>query len=478
MVAGLLRRLHAAFGTGPVVTPRVSVVVPVRNGGEDLAACLRALMSQTLARDAYEVIVVDDGSSDGSADLAERLGAQVVRQPQRGAPAARNAGVHAAQAPWVAFTDADCIPSRSWLEQLLAAGARDGLLGAAGATVGYRSASAAARFVDLTHGLDASRHLAHPRWPFAPTANAMYRREALLAVGGFDERFAAYDACDLHTRLRPAPGSFVCAPRAVVLHRHRRTWGAYWRQQRGYGRGLAQFSLRHRDAVGWTALREALAWAGLVPLALRACLPGPADARLVRTGTLVKTAAQRIGFAQAYWGVAERRRWHADARTGRRPGLVTRLRAKVRGPADLILALRIGWFLWSTPHRMRSTDLPRLLDGIRAAPRPTAGDPRSGAERISRLRSLWFALPPMTARNTCFMRALTLYRFLDPAGGELRLHLVVEPARAPGDRLRSHAWVTVDGEVLEEPDLRPSGRIQPLYRHPPEAALTVRPAAP
>ncbi len=301
---------------------RVSVVVPFFDAANTLAQCLAALRAQSLARDVYEVIAVDDGSTDGGGEVAAAAGVRVVRQANRGAPAARNAGIAAAAGEWVAFTDADCIPSRGWLHALLAAvegagasattstaAADPPVLGAAGPLYGHDSRTPAARFVDLARGLDTERHLAHPRFPFAPSGNVMYRRAALAAVGGFDERYASYDACDLHTRLRRIGGAFVFERAAVVLHRHRATWRAYWRQQIGYGRGLAQFYLRWLDDIPWSAACEARAWAEIVPRLATASLPAAADAALIRRGTLVKDLAQRIGFVRTYYRAAERARW-------------------------------------------------------------------------------------------------------------------------------------------------------------------------
>jgi len=297
----------------------ISVVIPFFESEATLAECLAALSSQTLAKARYEIIAVDDGSTDGGAEIAKRAGVRLLQQPNRGAPAARNAGIAAAEGKWVAFTDADCIPSRGWLRALLAAveNAGEEVFGAAGPIVGHPSNASAARFVEISGGLDAAWHLQHPRFPFAPSGNVMYRRDALDAVGGFDERYASYDACDLHRRLMlEVGGKFAFAESAVVLHHHRVTWPDYWTQQVNYGRGLAQFYVRWRDEIRWSPWREAAAWAALAPAAVSACRPGGAngaDASLARRGTFVKRLAQRIGFATTYFRPMERARW--------RPGL-------------------------------------------------------------------------------------------------------------------------------------------------------------
>src|SRR5947209_8318830 len=86
--------------------PPLSVVIPVNNGGRDLGRCLRGLRDSSRAD--YELVVVDDGSTDGSAGLAEDFGARVVRNPVKlGPAAARNAGALAAEAPLIFFLDAD-----------------------------------------------------------------------------------------------------------------------------------------------------------------------------------------------------------------------------------------------------------------------------------------------------------------------------------------------------------------------------------
>ncbi len=290
----------------------VSVVIPVYNGAATLEATLRALSEQTLQRDRYEIVVVDDGSRDSSGEIAHAYADRTIAQCNAGAPSARNAGIRAASGAWIAFTDADCVPSRGWLAALLSAAQKKAnSIGAAGKTLGLESKTPAAQFVDLMGGLDAQRYLAHPRFPFAPTGNALYRRQYLLEVGGFDERYATFDACDLHTRLlRQYPGQpFTYEPRALVLHRHRAGWRAYWQQQFFYGVGYAQFMLAHRDDVRWTRQHQLRATSDVAAKALAALLPSRGTQRIVRHGQFVRAAAQQAGFISTFYSATERRRW-------------------------------------------------------------------------------------------------------------------------------------------------------------------------
>ena len=88
----------------------VSVIIPARNAARTLPSCLRALAGQTLAQGRFEVIVVDDGSTDETAAVAAEHGARVVQIANVGPASARNQGVEAAEGSILVFTDADCAP--------------------------------------------------------------------------------------------------------------------------------------------------------------------------------------------------------------------------------------------------------------------------------------------------------------------------------------------------------------------------------
>lgn len=112
---------------------RISVVIPARNSAETIGLCIEALLAQSTARGEYEVIVVDDGSTDGTAAIAEGEGTRVLSQPHHGPAAARNLGLREARGEIVLFTDADCIPTSTWIEEMTKPFADPDVVGVKGA---------------------------------------------------------------------------------------------------------------------------------------------------------------------------------------------------------------------------------------------------------------------------------------------------------------------------------------------------------
>ncbi len=148
-------------------------------------------------------------------------------------------------------------------------------------------------------------------------------------------------------------------------------------------------------------------------------------------------------------------------------GLAQRWRKTMRGPGDFLLALAIGRFIRRAPAELDSAALPELLARVRSAPRPAARDLAAAVERVHRLQSAWLRLPFFRARDNCYVRALTFYRFLDARGSDMRVHFIVEPAAKKGERLKGHAWVTVDGVVVGGLPPGLSEQARPIYTFPP-----------
>lgn len=215
-----------------LVTLPVSVIVPVWNGADTLGACLQALLAQSAQAASYEVIVVDDGSGDGSGKIAAQFGVVVIRQEHAGAAAARNRGVRHAQGEILLFTDADCEPLPDWIEQMLEPFADPDVMGVKG-VYRTRQRSLVARFTQAEYHEKYGR-LARSEWiDFVDTYSAGYRQDAFREHGGFDPTFLLDEDQEFSFRLAASGYGLKFAPGAAVYHQHPATaWDYAWRKVR------------------------------------------------------------------------------------------------------------------------------------------------------------------------------------------------------------------------------------------------------
>lgn len=223
-----------------------TVVVPARNAAVTIGECVRALQEQTMDRASYEIIVVDDASTDETTQVAAEAGACVIRQEERKGPAAaRNAGIRAAQGELVCFTDADCAPTPQWLEQLQEALAEPEVVGCKG-IYATRQKSPVARFVQIEYEDKYDRLRGQHYIDFIDTYSAAYRRDVLLANNGFDEIFPrpSVEDQELSFRLAMRGYKMVFQPEAVVFHRHAATLPGYFRKKFIIGYWKAQLVRR------------------------------------------------------------------------------------------------------------------------------------------------------------------------------------------------------------------------------------------
>jgi O-antigen biosynthesis protein len=237
-----LRTVAAAFEETPLrvdpASPRISVVVCTHNGARTLPECLDGL--DRLVYPDYEVIVVSDGSTDESVDIARRHDVKLIRSDHVGLAEARNAGLRAATGEVIAYIDDDARPDPHWLAYL-ADSFRDGRWAAVGGPnlaprgEGWKAESVAHAPGGPLHVLVSDREAEH-----IPGCNMAFRREALEAIAGFDPIFrAAGDDVDICWRLRECGLRIGFNAAAAVWHRRRDSLAAYWRQQRGYGEAEA-----------------------------------------------------------------------------------------------------------------------------------------------------------------------------------------------------------------------------------------------
>lgn len=231
------------------MTPRVSIVVPVRNGGADLERLLSALAGLDWPADRLERIVVDNGSTDGSRERAAADGrVRVVDEPRPGSYAARNRGAREAAGEWLAFTDADCAPRADWLKRLLADPLPDDTGAVAGEIAALEMATPVQRFIERRGFMKHAVTLPHKDLPCFSTANVAVRRTLFEKLGGFREDVRYFGDMDLSWRLQLEGRSRLeFRPDAVVLHRHRRGARALWRQAVQHGRGVAFMKRAHPE---------------------------------------------------------------------------------------------------------------------------------------------------------------------------------------------------------------------------------------
>jgi len=237
-----LRAVRDAFADVPFAPslpwPRVSVVVCTYNGSRTISECLDALTR--LDYPDYEVIVVDDGSTDGAAAIARRYACRLIQTENRGLSSARNAGLGAATGEIVAYLDDDASPDPHWLTYLAATFLSSSHAGVGGPNVAPPGDGPIAECVARAPGGPVHVLLTDREAEHIPGCNMAFRKACLEAIGGFDPRFrVAGDDVDVCWRLQERGWTLGFSPAAMVWHHRRNSLYAYWKQQIGYGRAEA-----------------------------------------------------------------------------------------------------------------------------------------------------------------------------------------------------------------------------------------------
>jgi cellulose synthase/poly-beta-1,6-N-acetylglucosamine synthase-like glycosyltransferase len=288
--------------------PTYSVIIPAYNAAHTLGACLAALAGQTVPAGTYEVLVVDDGSTDGTAAVARRRGVTVLQLEHAGAAAARNAGARRARGEVLLFTDADCEPLPDWIAQMVAPLADPHVAGVKGA-YRTRQSSLVARFAQAEYEEKYRRLAGQDQIDFVDTYAAAYRRDLFLAHGGFDPHFVLDEDQEFSFRLAQAGHRLVFAAGARVYHQHRRTAWGYFRRKLGIGRWKVEVHARYPAR----ALRDSYTpWSQKLQIVLvPATVAAAAAAALGRLRWRAVAVLAALGPASALplAGIARRQGW-------------------------------------------------------------------------------------------------------------------------------------------------------------------------
>lgn len=262
--------------------PHITVVVCSYNGARTIGETLAALMQLEYSN--YDVIVVDDGSTDETGAIAERYDVRVIRTPNRGLSRARNTGLQAAEGEIVVYLDDDAFPDPHWLNYLAAAFLTSDHAAIGGPNITPKSDGLMAQCIANAPGNPVPVLITDREAEHIPGCNLAVRKDRLAAIGGFDPQFrAAGDDVDVCWRLQAEGWTLGYAPAAMVWHHRRDSMRTYWRQQRGYG--VAEALLERKWPAKYN-VSGSLRWSG----------------RIYDRGLAVPLTWQRARIYQGDWG--------------------------------------------------------------------------------------------------------------------------------------------------------------------------------
>lgn len=215
--------------------PRISVVVCSYNGSRTIRECLEGLSK--LEYPDFEIIVVNDGSTDDTEAIARQFNVRLISTANRGLSRARNTGMQAATGEIVAYIDDDAYPDPHWLTYLAASFLKTDHAGIGGPNIAPPNDGHVAHCVAQAPGNPVHILLSDREAEHIPGCNMAFRKRNLEAISGFDAQFrAAGDDVDVCWRLQERGWTLGFSPAAMVWHHRRNSMRAYWKQQRGYGK--------------------------------------------------------------------------------------------------------------------------------------------------------------------------------------------------------------------------------------------------
>lgn len=238
---------------------KVSVVIPAFNAEKTIGKTLEACLSQDYAGQ-MEVIVVDDGSTDGTREIIGKYPVRYIYQENSGPAAARNRGWRASGGEIICFTDSDCIPQRDWVSRLVAPYVNGGLVGAVGGSYGIANPESLLAYciqeeISVRHSTmprtsDTGTGLHEVR--FLGSYNLSVRRSALEDVGGFQEGYkkASGEDNDLSYKILKGGYKVLFDREALVAHYHRDSLWRYLKDQYTHGFWRARIYKDHPDMAG------------------------------------------------------------------------------------------------------------------------------------------------------------------------------------------------------------------------------------
>lgn len=228
----------------------ISVIIPFYNTGNKIERCANALLNQSYHKNEYEIIFVDDGSTDGTAEIVSKFKKiRLIKQIHKGPAVARNLGVKNSKGQIILFTDADCIPDKIWIKNMVEPFKNKEVIGVSGTYKTFNKNSLIARFAGYEIEERHRKLKKQEQIDFIGTFSAAFRKSVFLMANGFDESFptASGEDPELSFRLEKF-GKMIFQPKAFVYHFHPNTLYNFLRQKfyRGYWRVFLYKKHKHK----------------------------------------------------------------------------------------------------------------------------------------------------------------------------------------------------------------------------------------
>jgi len=234
--------------------PTISIIIGVYNGAEMIGECLESLLDQNYPSYLYDIIVVENGSTDNTIDVVRRYPVRLYQNPTRGLASARNYGLLQSDAEIIASTDADCIAHPDWLRELVRSYADPEVGGVGGYIAAYARDERTMVELFLEEYAPLINFISgeHEFLPHLLGANASYRRHLLLQIGGYNERLITAEDVDVSWRIQLETGArLVYAEKAIIYHHHRTTEHGLKRLYQHYGFGEILLDTLYRECDGY-----------------------------------------------------------------------------------------------------------------------------------------------------------------------------------------------------------------------------------
>lgn len=285
--------------------PFISVVVPVRNGETMIGDCIESILACEYPANRHEILVVDNGSTDGTAEVIAEHPVRLLTEPQRGVSFARNRGIAEASGEILAFIDGDCVADPVWLREL-ARPFEDPEVGCVAGELRHLPAGTAAERQATRMLGDWQRYAVSSNPPYAITANAGYRRGVFEAIGLFDTRMPRAQDVELGLRFKEQSRLRLSyAEHAVARHRHRASQIGFFRQQLGWSYGAGLVAAKYHAFDGRPSPPPRLRDVGISVRGLAVTL------RL-----LARRRGRREWAEDAWFGLMRQAAWYFGARAG------------------------------------------------------------------------------------------------------------------------------------------------------------------